>query len=336
MFKALWEKVQPSLSVWWNANKTGCILIGEFFARFGRWCARTWRERLWEPVLKALGLPWWLVVLLVIISAVLLVYGFCVPSANPVLTYVGYAVSAYTLVVVCIKLPRVFRGAKRGLYANKYSSKYLSDAELRAKISLYLSFGISAFYSVFKFMAGVHFRSLWLGGLAVYYMLLSVMRFLLIKRYRHNLKYEDVVEQRRFGLKSYRFCGILMFLLNIAVSSLVVQLVWQNKTYEYPGFLIYAFAAYAFYCVGIAVRNMAKHRKLEQPVLAAAKMLSFACALMAILATQTAMLTQFGNGEEQFARLMNALTGSAVCLLIFGLAVWMVRRADNEMKRMEE
>ena len=160
------------------------------------------------------------------------------------------------------------------------------------------------------------------------------MRFALIKRYRYNLKYENEREQRLFGLKSYRFCGILMFLLNLAVSGLVIQLVWQNKSYEYPGFLIYAFAAYSFYCIGIAIRNMAKHRKLQQPVLAAAKMLSFACALMSILATQTAMLTQFGNGQEQFARMMNALTGSAVCFLIFGLAIWMVRRANREIKRM--
>ena len=80
--------------------------------------------------------------------------------------------------------------------------------------------------------------------------------------------------------------------------------------------------------------NMAKHRKLETPVLAAAKMLSFACALMSILATQTAMLTQFGDGNTKFARLMNAATGSVVCFLIFGLAVWMVRRANKEIKKM--
>ena len=25
MFKAFWEKVRPSLSVWWKANKTGLV-----------------------------------------------------------------------------------------------------------------------------------------------------------------------------------------------------------------------------------------------------------------------------------------------------------------------
>ena len=201
---------------------------------------------------------------------------------------------------------------------------------------MYLSCGFSIIYAIFKFSAGVYYRSVWIGAVAVYYIIVSLMRFGLIKRYRYNLQYEDEREQRIFGLKSYRFCGVLMFLLNIAVTGLVIQLIWHGETYRYPGFLIYAFAAYSFYCIGMAVRNMAKHRKLETPVLAAAKMLSFACALMSILATQTAMLTQFGDGNTAFARFMNAATGSGVCFLIFGLAVWMVRRANKEMKKMGE
>lgn len=335
-WQKVWQKICAGCLVWWNAHKTGGIWIGRKCAAFGKACALLWREHLKAPVMKALRLHWLLTLLLVIASVVLLLYAFCVPDANFIITYVGYALSAYTTVVVCMKVPGVCKKVKRGLYANQYSSRLLTDEELRAKISLYASFGINLFYAVFKFLAGVHFKSTWLGGLAVYYIMLSLMRFALIKRYRYHLKYEDEREQRLFGLKSYRVCGILMFLLNIAVSGLVVQLVWKNETYAYPGYLIYVFAGYAFYCVGIAIRNMAKHRKLEQPVMAAAKMLSFACALVAILATQTAMLTQFGNGQETFARIMNGVTGTAVCLLIFGLAVWMVRRANKEMKRMEE
>ena len=265
-----------------------------------------------------------------------LIYAFLIPGANQIIAYVGYFVSAYALAVVCIKMPKVFGGAKRGLYANPYSGRYLSDSTLRAEISLYAGLGIGFFYAVFKMLAGIYYHSVWLIALAMYYVILTAMRFALIKKYRDNIQQENERTQREFGLRSYRFCGILMFVLNIAVTWLVGQLIWENKTYEYPGVLIYVFAAYSFYCIGIAVRNMAKHRKLHTPILAAAKMLSFACALVSILATQTAMLTQFGSGQESFARIMNTLTGSVVCLLIFGLAVWMVRRANRELKGMEE
>ena len=343
MFKAFWEKVRPSLSVWVNANKTGLVFIGRGFvwfgkqcARFGRRCASLWKEHLQAPVLKALQLHWIPTLLLVIASIALLIYAFAMPDANPLIAFAGYFVSAYTLAVVCVGVPKICKAMKKCLYSNAYSERFLTDKKLRTEFFLYFGCGFSIVYAIFKFTAGVYFHSTWIGAVAVYYIIVSLMRFGLIKRYRYNLQYENEREQRVFGLKSYRFCGILMFVLNVAVTGLVIQLIWHGETYQYPGFLIYAFAAYSFYCIGMAVRNMAKHRKLETPVLAAAKMLSFACALMSILATQTAMLTQFGDGQEAFARFMNAATGSVVCLLIFGLAVWMVVRANKEMKKMGE
>jgi len=326
----VWNKVCSICRLIWHGTKRGYIV-------FGKWCSDVWKKYLAVPTKKLLFLPPVIVVIFVIVTVLLLLYAFLIPDANPFVTYLGYLFSAYTLATVCVKMPTIVRRVKQGIYGNRYSGKYLSDATLRAEISLYAGLGIGFFYAVFKLIAGVYYKSLWLGGLAIYYIILSVMRFALVKRYRMSQqRQEEEREQRVFGLHSYRFCGILMFLLNIAVTGLVVQLIWRNESYEYPGFLIYAFAGYSFYCIGIAVWNMAKHRKLHTPILAAAKMLSFACALMSILATQTAMLTQFGDGQETFARVMNAVSGSAVCILIFGLAMWMVQRANRELKRMEE
>ena len=337
-FLAFWKKVWRGICagclVWWNANKTGCLWIGRISVRFGKACAKLWKNYLQKPVMKVLRLHWTLKLLLVIVSVALLVYAFAVPDAKPVIAYTGYFISAYTLTVVCVSMPNIFRGVKKGLYSNTYSERFLTDKKLRTEFFMYFSCGFSIVYAILKFSAGVYYRSTWIGAVAVYYIIISLMRFGLMKRYRYNLQHENEKEQRLFGLKSYRFCGVLMFFLNVAVTGLVVQLIWRGENYQYPGFLIYAFAAYSFYCIGMAVRNMAKHRKLETPVLAAAKMLSFACALMSILATQTAMLTQFGDGNTAFARFMNAATGSVVCFLIFGLAVWMVLRANKEMKKM--
>ncbi len=274
-----------------------------------------------------------LIILFIVITIPLLIYSLGYQEANPVIVYVSYLFSAYTLTVTLIQMPSLVRWVKRGLYGNRHSAKYLSEPMLRAKISLYTSVGISIFYAVFKFAAGLYYRSVWLGAIAVYYTILSVIRFGLVKRERYFAKQADSREKRLQELKAYRFCGCLMMLLHMAVAGLVVQMVWQNKSYDYPGFLIYAFAAYSFYCFGMAIKNIVKYRKLEQPLLSAAKMISFACALTSILALQTAMLTQFGDGQENFARLMNALTGGAVCLTVFFMSLRMIRRAGREIKR---
>ena len=290
----------------------------------------------WKKVCRCIFCRHWLMrFFLTILSTVLLIYAFAVPDANPVIVYSSYGISAYTLIIVIVGFPPIIRKIKAGLYANKYSSRYLSEPELRARISLYLGCAINIGYAIFKFTAGVYYKSVWLGAMAVYYIILSLIRFGLLKRERYSSKFEDDYEQRMYGLKSYRFCGCLMFLLNIAVSGLVIQLIWKNESYEYPGFLIYASAAYAFYCFITAVINAVKFRRMEKPVLSAAKMLSLACALMSILALQTAMLTQFGEGQKLFERVMNSITGSVVCFMVFAMAVWMIHKANIEIKRME-
>mgnify|MGYP003314828756 CR=1 FL=1 len=107
------------------------------------------------------------------------------------------------------------------------------------------------------------------------------------------------------------------------------------NNYETIIYLIFAFATYAFYSFIMAVVNVVRYRKLVNPIFSAAKMLSLASAMVSMLALQTAMLTEFSGIEQEiFARNMNFVTGSAVCLLIFGMAVWMIYRADREMKKL--
>lgn len=298
---------------------------------------KDWIKTNWKSVLKKVLFPHdALIIFLVIVSTAALVYSFAFKDANQIVAYVSYFVSAYALTIVVLRMPPIIRNIKSKLYENKYSNRYLTDRELRARISLYTGFAINVLYAVFKFCTGIYFRSVWLGAIAVYYIILSIMRLGLVKKDRRREEYEDSKEQRLEGIKSYRTCGKLTFLLNIAVTGFVIQMIWQNKSYSYPGLLIYVSAAYTFYCVTIAIINMAKYRKMEHPVLSAAKMLSFSCALISLLALQTAMLTQFGAGQANFARLMNSLTGGAVCLMIFGMAVYMVRRANREIREMED
>lgn len=292
-----------------------------------------WKEKIrkWKKLLY----PHWLIkVLLVIVSAGLLIYSMGYPDANPIVAYCSYGISAYALAVVVVEVPGIVRKLKGGLYANQYSNRYLTEPELRAKISLHLGSGINVLYAIFYFGTGVYYGSLWTGAIAIYYIVLSFMRVGLLRRDKRSLLLENQKERRLYELKSGHFCGCLMFLLNIAVTGMVVQMIWQNKHYDYPGFLIYAQAAYAFYCMTRAIMNLIKYRHMERPIRSAAKVVSMAGALTSLLAMQTAMLTQFGTGEKNFARIMNSMTGGVVCLTVFSMAVWMVHRTRKEMREL--
>lgn len=289
----------------------------------------------WKAIIKKLLFPpIWLIVILTIGSTAALIAVFLKGWDNKPIAYAVYAASAYTLTVICLffakTLPDYYAKVKQRVYAHPFGNRYMTDAAFKVRISLYISLGITLLYSALKLISGVIFSSFWLGAIAVYYILLSILRFILL-RYMHadDEKQSDLYEYQR-----YRLCGILMLILNLSLTGIVFQMVWQNKGYTYPGTLIFAAAAYTFYTVTISTVDIVKYRKYKSPVLSASKAIRFAAALVSLLSLETAMLAQFGD-DESFRRMMTALTGAGVCIIVLGMSIYMIVRASKEIKQLQ-
>ena len=112
-----------------------------------------------------------------------------------------------------------------------------------------------------------------------------------------------------------------------------MQIVLDGQGYNYPGTMIYAAAAYSFYCLTLAIVNSVRYERFHSPVLSAAKAVSLTTALVSIFSLETAMLAQFG-GEPRFQFWMTAATAAAVCVLVLILAAYMVISASRTLKRL--
>lgn len=275
--------------------------------------------RLFSP-----GLP--LTVVLCVVSTVLLVYVFANKLEQSVVAYVAYIVSAYTLVSVSLSIPNVIKTCKKILYGNKHSKRYLTEEDLRTKTALYSGLSIHLIYSVFKLCSGIYYNSVWFISEAVYHMIIGIVQFLIVRNDRRN---ESFIPSE---WKVYRVCGVLMLLLNTAISAVVALSVFQNKSYVYSGIIIYATAAYTFYRFIVSFVQIAKYRKRNRPVLLASKFLNLSASLMSLFALQTAMLTQFDDGTVN-AKMMNTATGSFVVFSVIYIAVSMIIRSTKEINK---
>ncbi len=211
---------------------------------------------------------------------------------------------------------------------------YLNDREFRARVSLYSGLFINMFYAVFKCATGAIFSSAWLWAIGIYYVMLSAIRFMLLRNVHITDKKEHTLERKIHEYRSARLCGIMMLALNMAMSGMTVQMIWQNRGYEYKGYIIYISAMYAFYCFINAVVNVVKFARINNAILSSAKILSLAGALMSMFALQTAMFSAFGGGEK-LQRQMNTITGSAVCIIVTGMAVFMIVKSNKNLKSLE-
>ena len=63
---------------------------------------------------------------------------------------------------------------------------------------------------------------------------------------------------------------------------------------------------------------------------------NFAQALYNLFVLQVGLLWVFGGPEFAAAKLMNSLTGGAVCLLVLGMGIYMLWRANRDIKITEE
>lgn len=273
-------------------------------------------------------------IILVILAIGLTVFTLSWEENDPAVTYISYGISAYALIVLIVAATDGGRKMSFIIRQNPLISRYLNDARLRARISLYQGLFINSLFAVFHVLASWIYTSLWFAAVASYHIILSVMRFLLLRSEQMKSKLETDKEKIAHELQRYRLTGRLLFALNIAMVGMMVQMIEKNKGIHSLGLAIYVFAIYAFYSLTVAIINMVKFRKMDRPILSAAKMLSVAGALMSILALQSAMMTQFSE-DPMLQRYMNNITGTGVSLIVITIAVSMVIRANRALKKLQ-
>lgn len=301
-------------------------------------------KRIWKllsTVKKAFLLPPGVILVISPATMVLCIIALNNKGMFPALEYTIYLVSAYALAALIIGMGsvtdyvmRIFHGSRvwRWAQRNPIASLFISDFRFRGELSLYQGLLISTLFAVFKGAAAVFYQSQWFAAVAAYYIIFGISRLLLVRSWRQSQKLTGT-ERRTRELKGYRQCGCLMFLLNVGIAVMVVQLIREEYTIAYPGSIIYITAAYTFYILTLSIVNIVKFRRLNSPVLSASKVLNLAGALMSLFNLQNALTSRLGSSDSGFRMIMNSVVGAAVCLTVLTIAVYMLVHSSRALKK---
>ena len=116
------------------------------------------------------------VVLLAILSGAALAFVFVKGYEHSIFAYTVYAVSAYSLTIVVVRLVIISKAGRDKLHSNALYHKYSTDLDFKAVVSIHLSLTVTLFYCVTKAAAGIYYRSAWFGSMAFYYIVLALVR----------------------------------------------------------------------------------------------------------------------------------------------------------------
>lgn len=225
---------------------------------------------------------------------------------------------------------------KEFLYKYKYVEKYLTDDIFQTQTMLLASLAMNIAAATFKFVMGVWFGSKWLVTVSIYFLTLSAMRLLLLNREQKSKKLETPEHKRLYDLKGYRACGYMVLFMNMIVGRMIVQMLVDNEGYDYPGLMLYLIGLFAIANFANAIYNVKKYWHIYNPMISAAKRLSFSTALVLLYTLQTSALARFGNNHEQLRRLLNSISGAVVELVLFTMAILMIVRSNQEMHKLKE
>ncbi len=177
-----------------------------------------------------------------------------------------------------------------------------------ALISLIFNVAVGAYHLVY----GIVSSSWWLLTLGSYYLILSSVRFAVLR----------TKSKERFIIK---FTGWMLMGLSIPLAGTVILSVVRDRGHEFHMIVMISMATYAFTKITLATINLVKSRRSTSGALITLRNISFADAFVSIFALQRSMLVSFEGMTETEILIMNATLGSAVCVIVFLLGLNLVR-----------
>ncbi len=171
-----------------------------------------------------------------------------------------------------------------------------------------LSLVLNTSFALYNLVFGIFTGSWWLLTLGVYYLILSITRFTVIR----------IKSNKRFIT---RFTGWMLIILSISLIGTVILSVVRDRGHKLHMILMIAIAAYTFTRITLATINLIKSRRSTSTVMVTLRNISFADAFVSIFALQRSMLVSFEGMHATEIVIMNATLGSAVCVVVFLLGL---------------
>ncbi len=292
---------------------------------------RSFLQKLKSPHKAVLALTYTLT-LLSIAGALTMLFVDYAGTPLEILAYALFALAAitlsYTVYTLVLFIPKWRKNIITWAESREFTRNLLRNFGFRTLVVAVGSLVMSILFGAFNGVLGILEKSVWYGALAAYYIVLALLRggVLLSRKRNADSPYKQV--------KTYRNCGILLLIINLALSSAIAQMIFDDRSFQYEGLMIFASAAYAFYKITMSIINIFRAKKQDDLTVRAIRTVNLADAAVSILALQTALLATFNDGLTDIS-LFNTLTGIAVSVTALTLGILMIVNGNKQMQALQ-
>ena len=243
-----------------------------------------------------------------------------------------------------------------GKTAKDLIKKYKSDEKFHNRVGLYGGASINLAFVAVQLYGGIKYQSAWFTALAVYYAVLSIVKFYIGA---------SINKKGKAGWKIFRIVGFIMTVLNLALIMMISIMIANPSIaiHKYSLLITVIIAIWTLGSTGLTIYEVIKTRKKNEPVPLASRLVQLIAAIVSVLMLQTAMVASIStpqievatNTIEQFGSMANApmeisemiselfqdlatsntITGTVVAIMASGITLYMIIRGTVEGKKYE-
>lgn len=289
-----------------------------------------------EKIHKILFLPIFIILFFSSLCAVGLTFIFISVFDLGVYTLVSYVLLIYLLLafilLVGLKAKGNFKKAGENHKKDSFLKRVLTDTSFRTKTALYFSSGMNLFYGAINVFLGLSSNSLWFYILSGYYIILSIIRFTLLKVFIKQKIGENLFLENKKAIT----CGKILLALNITLIAALLMMIFKNKGYEYKGYIIIIMGFYTVYIIVLSVINIFKYRTHKSPIILSSRVVSLSAALVSLLALESTLIFRFFSKTTRFLRNITlSLTGGAVIFVVIVMSIYLIVQSKAKLKNLK-
>lgn len=277
---------------------------------------------------KLFPLPTWVSLIIFAACCSCLVFIFLRSLEETALAYIVYVLSAYSLTALCLTFPRGIQSVKGWLRRHPKTANILVGREFRFNADLYFEQFVNFAYGIFKVLSGLVTVSSWLVTDGIYNLTQASIQLFQIVRRRNPGSISD-------QWRSYRLCGVLLLFMHLTLTGIAYQMINLNRIKEQGEIMLISTAAFVFYSLISGFIRLVRDRKHSRPIDSSVRMLKFSQASFALFSLQVGLLHGFGSGLG-WEKALNMATGGVVCLLVAATGIYMILRANRELRKIQE
>ncbi len=301
-------------------------------------------KKIWNTIKKPAATVYaltYIVTLLAIVGSILcLCFNFQRNIFFTIFSCIVFAISAvgltYSIYLIVISRKAYKPTIVKILMKFSFTRFIVDYLGYRKFVYMIWSFILTCGYVSVNLFLGVSLKSIWYCSLAGYNLFLLLMRgsILLYHNNRRKNKGRSFYEDKLYQAKTYLTCGILLSILNIALSVAISEVIFHNMHYNYYSWTIYAFALFTFYKITMAIYRKIRYRKDTDLTERAARSFNLAGACFSVMGLQTALLSTFAHTSLNTG-LYNTITGLVVSITTVTLSFIMVYNGINRYKKIK-